>query len=341
MKILLTGMASSHVSPKAHSTNFGFFAALNEALITDGHDVVWAPASIIWTAEDLDIYDAVFVGIVPPTAISANRAYGALNVIQKLFGSDKLKLVIDSPQYWILGHSLASVVKQPEKLVGTFYDKRSEYGLAKHPSYLAILVDACQKLLSEKWPITIYPSLPWKNTKSVADLLPAGASDSLIGINLDSLYITNSLPEPTLEAENWVTTDKNGTWSNAIGMTIRHSIAPTRASKADTNEVVSQNIANSIGVLVAPQRRKGGTWWSFIYTQAMNELVPVATEWRESSLIGQSWNVLASEIEDMTPIDRYILATKQRQEYLNSINSNTENSVLLETILGLTKKETE
>lgn len=341
MKILLTGMASSHVSPKAHLTNFGFFAALNESLTNDGHDVEWMPSSITWSKEDLDIYDAVFVGVVPPTAISANRAYGALNVIQKLFDSDKLKLVIDSPQYWILGHSLASVVRQPEKLVGVFYNKRSEYSLALSSEYLDILVDACSKLLSEKWPTTIYPSLPWKTNESVAELLPTGASESLIGINLDSLYITKSTPEFYTTTDRWVTTEANGTWTSAIGRTIRHPIEPMRTSKAHTNQVISETISDSIGVLVAPQRRKGGTWWSFVYAQAMNELTPIATEWRESSRIGNSWNVLASEIEDMTAFDRYLLAAKQKEEYLNSINSNTQNSALFETILGLTKKETE
>jgi hypothetical protein len=339
MKILLTGMASSHVSPKAHSNNFGFFAALNESLTTDGHDVTWGPSSVTWDASDLDAYDAVFVGVVPPTAISANRAYGALNVIQKLFGSKKLYLVIDSPQYWLLEHSLASIVRQPEKLVSAFYNKRAEYSLAISPKTLEVLVDACQKLLSEKWPTTLYPSLPWKSSQSVAQLLPSGASDSVVGINFDSLYITKSLAEPGTDSDHWTVTESKGPWALAMGRTIRHRIAPVRASKADTNDKVSETISGSIGVIITPQRRKGGTWWSFVYAQAMNELVPVVTEWRESSLIGQSWNVLASEVEDMTPIDRYLLAIKQREDYLNAINSNTENSVLLESILGLTKKE--
>jgi len=339
MKILLTGMASSHVSPKAHSTNFGFFAALNDSLLIDGHEVIWAPSSISLSAEDLDIYDAVFVGIVPPTSVSANKAYGALNVIQKLFYSKKLFLVVDSPQCWMIEHSLALVVKQPEKLVSSFYNKRSEYSVASSPDTLGRLADACEKLLNEKWPTTIYPNLPWKTDLSVSQLLPKGASESLIGLNLDSFYINTFLPEPNLDQLNWVTTESNGSWSTALSRTIRHSIAPARASKADTNEKVSETISNAIGVLIAPQRRKGGTWWSFAYVQALNELVPIATEWRESSKIGKSWNVLASEIEDMTPIDRYFLAVKQREDYLNSINSNTENSVLLQTILGLTQKE--
>jgi hypothetical protein len=340
MKILLTGMASSHTSPKAHTTNFGFFAALNDTLINDGHDVSWGPSSITWSKEDLDIYDAVFVGVVPPTAISANKAYGALNVIQKLFGSKKLHLVIDSPQYWLLEHSLASVIRQPEKLVGSFYNKRTEYELAISQNNLNTLVDACRKLLDEIWPTTIYPNLPWKTADSVANLLPSGASASLVGVNLDSLYIKTTLSEPNMKTDHWVTTEANGVWSSAIGRTIRHDIAPIRASKADTNEVISDAISSSIGVLVAPQRRKGGTWWSFVYVQAMNELVPIATEWRESSKIGNSWNVLASEIEDMSPYERYLLAIQQREDYLNSINSITENSKLFETILELTDKET-
>ena len=339
MKILLTGMASSHTSPKAHTTNFGFFGALNEMLISEGHEIVWSPASVTWTAEDLDFYDAVFVGIVPPTVVSANKAYGALNVIQKLYSSNKLRLVLDFPNNWALENSLASVVREPEKLVSAFYSRRTEYNLAISPAYLEILIDACKKLLSEKWPTTLYPSLPWKTDESVAALLPSGALDSLIGINLDSNYITNHMSEPTLTNENWGATEADGSWTGEISKTIRQEIAPIRASKASTNEDVSNAIAGSIGVLIAPQRRKGGTWWSFAYTQALNELVPVATEWRESSLIGTSWNVLASEIEDMTPIERYLLATQQREEYLSSIKSNIQNSVLFESILGLTKKE--
>lgn len=332
-------MASSHVSPKVHSTNFGFFAALNDSLTLEGHDITWAPSSISWSVQDLEKYDAVFVGVVAPTSVSANRSYGALNVIQKLFNSDKLFLVIDSPQHWMIEHSLSSVVRDPSKLISPFYSKRAEYSLATKKENLDILADACEKLLNGAWPKTIYPSLPWKTESSVSSSLPKGASNSLIGINLDALYISKDSPEPKFDQNNWVTTESNSTWATALSRTIRHSISPIRSSKADTNEKISETISNSIGVLIAPQRRKGGTWWSFTYVQALNELIPIATEWRESSKIGKSWNVLASEIEDMTPMDRYLLATKQREDYLNSINSNTENSALLKTILGLAKKE--
>jgi hypothetical protein len=230
-------------------------------------------------------------------------------------------------------------VREPEKLVSAFYSKRTEYNLAITPAYLKILIDACKKLLSEKWPTTLYPSLPWKTDESVAAILPSGALGNLIGVNLDSSYITNHMPDPTLTNENWGATEADGSWTSEFSKTITHEIVPIRASKANTNEDVSKAISTFIGVLVAPQRRKGGTWWSFAYTQALNELVPVATEWRESSLIGTSWNALASEIEDMTPIERYLLATQQREEYLSSIKSTIENSVLFESILGLTKKE--
>jgi hypothetical protein len=67
----------------------------------------------------------------------------------------------------------------------------------------------------------------------------------------------------------------------------------------------------------------------------MNAQTPIATEWRESSSIGDSWSMLASPIETMTNQERNALSTRQTAEYLTSIPSKSAAKMLLEDQLGL------
>jgi hypothetical protein len=334
MKILLTGMASSHTSPKANKKNKNFFGTLNDALLTLKHEVVWQPASVLWTKEYLEQFDAIFVGIVPPTSVSANKAYGALSVLELMFSSPKLKLVVDSPQQWQIEPSLNSVVNNPESLVKPFYSKRSEYLEARSKAVLERLVAACRLLLTESWPITLYPGLPWKDDESVASNLPSGAASSLLGFNFDRYYShTNPINEAKNEDSAWVSTNLTSKWSEKVAETVKHPIKPLREKKSDTDEEALYNIHHSIGLLLSPQERSGGTWWSYSLVQALSNLTPVATEWRESAEISPRWALLPYQIEEMTAQERYMHALEQRQTYLDAIPEIEESLTVLKNLL--------
>jgi hypothetical protein len=334
MKILLTGMASSHTSKKVHDKNLGFFGMLHNALVSDGHEVEFAAPSIAWNEEYLEQYDTIFMGVVPPTSVTANRVYGALSVIEKTFNSSKLRLVVDSPNHWMLEPSLASVLREPQSLFKSFYSKRSEYSAANNPEVLARLIRACNFLSSSEWPITIYPSLPWKTDESVTDNLPSGAEKVIIGLNFDAAYDKQEFDKEAETSNVWLTNSPKSKWVSLVSKNIHLPIKPIRTSKKDSDSESLDTIKNSLAVLVAPQDRVGGSWWSPIYIQALNTYKPIATEWREMVGFSTDWAYLPSQIEEMLGSDRLQLALSQREVYLDSISTTEETLQTLNNLLN-------
>jgi hypothetical protein len=318
MKILMTGMSSSHTSPKVHATSFGFFGALHSALTTvGGHEVTWGPADIGLTEQDLDKFDFVFVGIAAPTSVSSNNVYGALNLINILHGSPKLKFVVDSPQSWQIEQSLSSVLKQPESLIKDFYSKRPGFQAAK--SKLSSLIQACSTLATAEWPTTIFPSLPWGVAESLENNLPAGARGKVVPLNLDFLLISSDSSYSINRVDTWLIDRIDTEWSKKIANLVSNEVQLVKMSKKETDSDIEVKLKSSLGLFISPQKRKGGTWWSYRYIQALNSGTPVATEWRDSSRLGSAWGVLPSKLEDMSTIERTYLATKQKESYVSNI----------------------
>ena len=127
MKVLVTGMASSHTKP---STSTSFFNTLVKGIETFA-SVEWATPSVTWTKEFLDSYDSVIVGLIPPTSLGANKVYGAMHVINTMYESPKLRLVIDHAQIWQFKASLASIDRDVNNLFTPFYSKRREFKIAR------------------------------------------------------------------------------------------------------------------------------------------------------------------------------------------------------------------
>lgn len=332
MKILLTGMASSHTSPKVHKNNNGFFGNLDAALASLGHEVVWQPASIAWDAEYLESFDKIFVGVVPPTTLSANKAYGALSVIELMFNSPKLRLVMDQPQHWLLEASLGSILKNPKSLVKPFYFRRSEYSLASKPETLSRLIRACELLQGETWPITIYPGLPWKSDESVSTYLPKGAESSLIGMNFDAVNILAGKTDLFKPERYWTSNDYLSRWSYALQGQLSIEIINAKQTKRDDDACITELIAESLGFVLSPQERHGGTWWSPMIVMALNSSTPVVTEWRETMEFSPHWSHLAQNVEHMQPDERFVLAKNQKRDYIDAIPTREE---ALETLNNL------
>jgi hypothetical protein len=332
MKILLTGMASGHTSEKVHQNNEGFFGRLHSALSSLGHEIHWQASSTSWDKEYLDSYDKIFVGVVPPTALSANKAYGALSVIELMFDSPKLRLVVDQPQHWLLEASLNSVLKNPKSLVKPFYFRRSEYSMASKPEVLARLIRACELLQNESWPITIYPGLPWKTDESVSNYLPSGAEGSLVGMNFDSVHNLKGNTDMFKPENIWTTNDLYTRWTYNVQQQLRKDIDNARQSKKQTDYEVAERIAESVGFILAPQERHGGTWWSPTIMMALNGQTPIITEWRETLEFSKQWSYLAPHIEHMEAHERYAVTKLQKQDYLDAIPTREE---ALETLSNL------
>jgi len=337
-KILITGMSAPHASSEANKRSLSFAGVIKQVLTANGHEVVQCDPEISWNINDIEEYDLVLVGLSPVTSLSANRAYGALNLLDLLKGSDKLKLFIDAPEPTRITASLRAVSKTPDNLVKPFYSYRKGYSYAVVPGMAQNLTDVINDLLYETWPITLYPSLPWSGTGKIISQLPTGATESLRPINLDSYLIT---PQDTFEIEKrdkWVVENYNTSWTKETTGMLAYQSIPMKWHKGWTDSQVLAQISTGIGSLISPHQT-GGTWWTYRLIQSMNACTPVVTDWRESSALGESWTYLASHIEDLTLDQRIELARQQMEAYIASIPSRRDATVDLYGALDLYAKK--
>ena len=338
-KILITGMSAPQASRRLGARTTSFAALLDAALKTVGHEVTWAPASVDWTEKDLEQYDLALVGLAPLTSLSANYAYGALNVVDLLKDGDRLALFFDAPQPRQLLVALKAVTVDDQTLVKPFYRARKEYQKVLDPTVAERLLRAARWLLEARsWPVTLYPVLPWRQDYEVAAVLPTGARESLVPVNLDAFVTQPTVQVGVQERLHWSIDQLNTDWARSTASTLVLPSKPMRLHKGWTDKEVYEQLLRSVGAVITPHK-PGGTWWSPRYVQALYTRTPVATDWRESASLGGAWNVLAASIEAMNPEARTALATEQLSAYLNNIPTAAEATQRLQTALGLDYEE--
>lgn len=321
-------MASSHCHPRE---NVSFFGTLAKA-VGEFAEVVWATPKVSWTKSDLDQFDFIFLGFIPPTALSANKIYGAMHVLGLMFDSPRLRLVADSQQIWQYKNSINHIKKDVSKLFDSFYSKRAEYSRAKESLGGSQIELAAEKFDSSVWPITYYPSLPWTEGAVAARSLGFSLQKRLIGINLDSTLLN---PEPYDVSDKppfWSVVPSDGKWLKKVDPFIVHPLVQTVVH----DETSLKTIKDSIGLLIPPQDRNLGTWWNYRYIQALNSNTPIITDWTTIRNFDPSWSYLAYQIEEMSQAERLEVAKNQLESYRSSIKTKNEAiDSLKESILDL------
>lgn len=335
--ILLTGMSAPQASKSANTKSLNFAGVLDKVLTEAGHNVTWVDPNIDLSFEDLDTYDSVLVGLSPLTSLAANRLYGALSIIDLMWESPKLRLFIDAPQVNQITFSIKSVYLNPESLIKSFFSYRKDFSKVTSNEVLKQrLLNTVSKLMNEEWPSVIYPSLPWSTSDQIKNLLPPNLK-SLTGINLDS-YLIENLESDEPRRDKWVADTYKTDWAKSTTKTLTYPNSPMKWNKGWTDDQVMSQIVKSIGVLISPHK-KDGTWWTYRYIQALNTLTPIATEWKESSKLGDAWTPLAASIEAMHPENRRILAMAQKDLYISYIPSKGLAKQFLEAAIGLNNNQ--
>jgi len=326
MKILFTGMGSHHCKKPS---NVSFFSILDSFLSQYG-EVVWKSPDVSWTRDDLEKYDQIIFGMLPPTSLSANKLYGALHVLGLMFDSPKLKLVVDSPQVWQYKNSIAASVKNPSILFGNFYAKREGYQkVLKNP---AIVEKAVAHMLVSEWPTIIYPSLPWNSDEKISSILGFGTKNKVIGLNFDSLYIEPESPRIGRK-DYWSVENIKSSWIDTLNKSTVFPKEPTKLGRKTDDNYALETIRSGIGLILPPQERNSTTWWNYRIIQALNTSTPIATYWQDTKNFSDSWSLLPYQIEDMSPAQRQQLASTQRGVYLEALPSNKELQDEIEKIL--------
>lgn len=314
MKVLFTGMSSSHCKPGKNQSFFKTLAKAYEEFAT----VTWSEPKLSWTAQDLDYYDEVVFGFSPPTSMGANHLYGAIHALNLLYNSPKLKLVVDSPQVWQYKNSLRAFKRDPDQIFGSFYSTRKNYLEAKKSTLREAAEVLAYKLINSEWPTTYVPSLPWHSTAEIAEKVPFITSEKIVPINLDSLLLEKRTPEIG-RAEQWAVDNTKSSWFSTTKNTLRFPTLSVKNSTKPKDSEAWERINASMGLIVAPQDRNVGTWWSYRYVQALNSTTPVATYWQESGKLSAEWGLLAYQLEDMQPYERQHMAFQQAKQYEQEI----------------------
>lgn len=317
MKILITGMGSHHCKKP---DNVSFFSLL-DSVLSEYADVVWSSPNVSWKKEDLEKYDHILFGFLPPTSLNANKIYGALNVLSLMFDSPKLKLVVDSPQIWQYKNSISASTKNPSILLSSFYSRREGYQTAiKNPGFIE---KAFAHMMVSKWPKIIYPSLPWNSEEKISSILGFGSANETFGLNLDSLLIEPETPRIGRK-DYWAVENIKNSWVSSLNSSVSFPMEPTKAGKKTDDSYALEKIKNGIGLIVPPQERNLITWWNYRIIQALNTSTPVVTYWPETANFNHNWAMLAYQIEDMSPAQRQQLAAAQRGVYIENIPSKAE-----------------
>lgn len=333
-KIFLTGMSAPQASKSSNIRSMGFAGVVHKVLTDAGHEVVWETPSVTMTKEYLNTFDSVIVGVCPITSVSANRVYGALNVIHKMKDSQKLTLFVDTPALSQIEITLRSVLNKPESLTKSFFSYRKEYDLVNSDLKLqSRLLETIDFLLNKDWSKTIYPKLPWKYVDNLR--LPKNAKTNLYGISLDAHLIRGGTLEND-RANKWVVDSQSSPWFKSTVPHLTLPNSPMKWNKGWTDEQVFEQISRSIGAIICPDK-KDGTSWSYRYIQAMNSNTPIVTDWLESQRTGSAWSLLASSIEEMTQPKRDLIALAQKESYLANIPTKEASLNQLEQILGIGK----
>jgi hypothetical protein len=297
--------------------------------------VTWGDPDLSLSTEDLNKFDSVIVGVGPVTSLAANRVYGALSIINLLWDSEKLTLLVDAPNTQLVAASLKSIDANPLSLMKEFYSYRKGYKDVVSDITLSSRVSsATHKLANEQWPKTIYPSLPWSSVSNLAisRLLPNAAA-SFLGINLDSHLLTNHTVTSD-KAHKWAVDINNTRPTEKLLNTLTFPCAMMRWSKATTDDQVLDQIVRSAGSIISPYKLDG-TFWSYRYAQSLNAKTPIYSDWKETAAIGESWSHLATTIETLDDHQRYQLALDQRSDYEKHIPTRKQSITMLETTLRI------
>ena len=327
-RVFLTGMSAPQASSSANQKSFTFAGLLNKVLTDAGHEVTWASPSVYMTEETLDKFDAVVIGVSPLTSVGANRVYGALNVINRLKNSDKLTLFIDTPTPSQIEPSLKSVISNPETLTKSFFSYRKEYSnVVADKDIFQSVFSGVDYLYNNDWTQTIYPKLPWKSEIKIL----TNAKANLTGINLDA-HIIKDVQHGINRNPKWVIDSLSNPWAESTVASLVLPNSLMKWNKGWTDSQVEEQICRSIGAIISPDK-KDGTYWSYRYIQALNTKTPVITDWKESGVLDDTWNILASSLEPMSQEKRDLIATAQKEIYLAKIPSKQKSVEILQKIL--------
>jgi hypothetical protein len=324
MKILITGCTAGQSSKRVLQRGDTFAGVLYENLngLSNVSAELTAPL-VGWNDDYIKSFDAVLVGVSSLTSITSNNLYPAFLTAGKALRAGNLYLFLDAPDPHKIQASLSSVYKGKSDLFKPFYENRkSFYSVAKDKSLTLEVRDFANYLYLEKWPTTLYPSMPWVDSGQICRHIPGAVEEDVVGVPIDS-YLIDPYGRSKVQMDQplyWVSENIKSKWTKLVQETLHHEVFPTKPSRSTTKEESAKITESAIGSLI-PTYRSGEAWWSPQLPVSLNLGIPVATDWRLAGVLGEDWNYLPVNIEEMSNAERLGLALGQRSSYLDTLVS--------------------
>lgn len=319
MNILLTGATAAHVSPSKNEKTRTFSGDIYNALVSSKNRVTWVEPSVFMSYDYISDFDAVIVGLAPPTSTAAHRIYGALSVIGYGLDAGNVSIILDAPEPKKVWYGLKSIQKNPQSLFKGFYSKRKEYKATEKEEIFSHILVTVHRLIEDFWPTTIFPSLPWMSFSSVSSYVPRTSEKNLVGLCFDGKYLSGKTTgSMRSNPEYWLSDKLSSPWSKKQEKLLTLPVEAMRSSRWEGDVEATKKFDKALACLVSTYG-KGDPWWSSAISQCLSSGVPVVSDWTLTSILGPSWRHIPHNLEEMSREEIYNLANDQLFSYKNSV----------------------
>jgi hypothetical protein len=270
------------------------------------------------TKKFLSEFDSVIVGLSPPTSTAAHRIYGSLSVLYHSWNIGNLTLLVDAPEPKRIWAGLTAIRNNPDDLTKDFYSKRKEFAKLKDDDVLKRVLGSIELLCTKPWPTTIYPELPWMSSESLVPYIPRLKEARAIGMCFDRMLVENSWKSTCEVPEFWVSDHPNSLWSIGQEAVSALPVIGLKQSRWERDVMAKDRLGQSIGCLVSTHANNE-PWWSAAIPMALSSGAPVVSDWLLTSMLGESWRVLSSNVEGLSHDERSELLREQITTYASSL----------------------
>lgn len=323
MKILVTGMTSTHVNETARSGAYNMSGIIAKVLRDEGMEVTVKALDLTDSEFETEIqsYDRIYVGMGPLKGLGTAYMYPAL-AINALVARGKIVPFIDDTDTRKIQREFETCLDRPDELFKPFWRYKRNWNLVNDDDDLQKQI--LHGVVEFKKAFFTYVLVPaWNADTAFRTMLRMNRQWADISLPVDASGIV--IPEGTLTPSPDM--DKRPVWgtgwkedSTAVLRSGTHAWEVERLNRRHWN-----GLATVSGVLVP------GPGWCPEVAAAVPMGIPVSGHWKTlAKELGPSYEVLPGVVEMMSQSERNDLAARQADEFIKAC---TETDRLRDTIV--------